>query len=93
MKKKSLAILLCLVMAVSLMTGCGGSKTSGSSEKPADSSTEASAETPKEYGVLRVGMMPFGINVPAQYALDHGVSADNLYQRRCEQNRNHIRQT
>lgn len=71
MKKRFLAILLCLVMAASLMTGCG-STSSGSSEKPADNSSQTTTEAPKEYEVLKVGMMPFGINVPAQYALDQG---------------------
>jgi len=69
MKKRFLAILLCLVMAASLLTACGGS---GDSSQPEDGGSAPEGETPKTYETLKVGMMPFGINVPAQYALDHG---------------------
>lgn len=65
MKKKFLAILLSLVMVVSLV-GCGGS---GSSSGSASSSGDNAV---KEYDVLKIGMMPFGIGVPAQYAMDKG---------------------
>ncbi len=33
---------------------------------------QASAEGTKNYGVLKVGIMPFGVCVPAQYAYDQG---------------------
>ena len=61
--KKILARILSLVMVVS-MVGCGSSS----------SDQDGGAEGERE--VLKVGMMPFGINVPAQYALDQGYFED-----------------
>ncbi len=72
MKKKFLAALLALVMVIS-MAGCGNSGSAPSSTPdPNPSTTPADAGAKKEYGVLKIGMMPFGINVPAQRAMDEG---------------------
>lgn len=68
MKKRVLAMMLCVAMTAALLAGCGGSGSSGSSS----ASSASSGEAAKTYGVLKVGMMPFGGNVPAQYAYDHG---------------------
>lgn len=71
MKKKFLAILLCLAMVLSL-AACGGS----GSKSASSGDTAATEETAKEYDVLKIGMMPFGIGVPAQYAMDRGYFED-----------------
>ena len=63
MKKKFLAILLSLAMVLSL-AACGGNKASDGGD--GDSNGE------KTYDVLKIGMMPFGIGVPAQYAMEQG---------------------
>lgn len=62
--KKFLAILLSLVMTLSLVA-CGGSSTPSTGDGD-------TGETKKEYDVLKIGMMPFGIGAPAQYAMDQG---------------------
>ena len=65
MKKKVLAILFCLVMVFS-MVGCGGANSNNADASPTGDGTA------KEYDVLKIGMMPFGIGAPAQYAMDQG---------------------
>lgn len=67
MKKRTLAILLCLALAAGMLAGCG-STAAPAADSPAASTADSSAA--KEYGVLKVGMMPFGVCVPAQYAYE-----------------------
>lgn len=55
--KKVLALALVVCMAFALCTF---------------GQTPANAEGAKNYGVLKVGIMPFGVCVPAQYAYDQG---------------------
>ena len=69
MKKRTLAILLCLALAAGMLAGCG-STAAPAADSPAASTADSSAA--KEYGVLKVGMMPFGVCVPAQYAYEQG---------------------
>ena len=64
MKKRVLAMLLSMAMTATLLAGCGSSSDSAGDTTGGDGA--------KEYDVLRVAMMPFGGNVPAQYAYDQG---------------------
>ena len=64
MKKRVLAMLLSMAMTATLLAGCGSSSDSTGDTTDGDGA--------KEYDVLRVAMMPFGGNVPAQYAYDQG---------------------
>ena len=60
MKKRILALLLCVALMTTLLVGCG------------NASKEPSSEPQEKYDTLKIGMMPFGIGVPAQYAMDQG---------------------
>lgn len=44
MKKRIIALILCLAMALSLFTGCNSSKTGDTSTDPADGSASSVAE-------------------------------------------------
>ena len=60
-------------MAVSLLAGCGSSSSSASTTTTNTAGTESPA---KSYDVLKVAIMPFGGDVPAQYAYDQGYFQD-----------------
>lgn len=78
--KKIFSLVLALMMLVAAVTGCTQNAasqpeaTSAANQPEATqaASSEATAAPAKVYDTLRVGMMPFGGNVPAQYAYDHG---------------------
>lgn len=79
--KKIIALLLVMAMFVPAMAGCAQNaatptEATPAATQPAAQEPEAPAQEPaapaKTYETLRVGMMPFGGNVPAQYALDKG---------------------
>ncbi|WP_367568028.1 ABC transporter substrate-binding protein [Lacrimispora sp.] len=68
------ALALAAVMAVS-MTGCGGTKAGGDATQAADAKTDGTeSKKGSESGgeVLRVGVLPLSVGVPAQYAADQG---------------------
>lgn len=64
MRKKLIAVVLCLALMTTVLVGCGGSQSSAA--------TTDAAEAETEYDVLKVGMMPFSVCVPAQRAYDEG---------------------
>ncbi|WRS27165.1 ABC transporter substrate-binding protein [Oscillospiraceae bacterium MB08-C2-2] len=82
--KKVISLALSMLMLVMLFAGCQ------SDSKPASSSAGNTATTPASSGSaesapaapvasgekLKVGMMPYTVNVPAQYALDQGWFAE-----------------
>lgn len=69
--KARIAIAVAAAMAISL-TGCGGAGSAGNSTQTAGGSGEGKAETKSDYDVLRVGILPLSVGVPAQYAADQG---------------------
>lgn len=83
MKKRRIAALLCGVMILSLLGGCTAPESNETatakeaSEEPSEETKGTEGEAKEaapatDYDVLKVAMMPFGGNVPAQYAYDQG---------------------
>lgn len=70
--KKAVSLALILSLLVVMLAGCAQPNTPEQGTKPGEEETGEGGEVAKNFGKLRVGMMPFGGNVPAQYAYDHG---------------------
>jgi len=69
------SMVLVSALAVSL-AGCGGQQSAGTGTSAAGGETKAAEQTAageaKKYDVLRVGVLPLSVGVPAQYAADQG---------------------
>lgn len=74
--KRIVAVILCTLMLILTFAGCqSGSNTGASStdvSTPAGTASESSAAPTTSDKELVVGMMPYTVNVPAQYAYDQG---------------------
>lgn len=80
--KKLITLLLVGCMLIAAL-GCATTPAPQATAAAEPQATEAPAAAPevtaapvKTYETLKVGMMPFGGNVPAQYAYDHGYFTD-----------------
>lgn len=73
MKKRCLAMLLALSLAVLSLAGCGKKE-----EQPAAAPSDAAQETENaELPVIRVAVMPFYISSPIGYIMDHKLDEAN----------------
>lgn len=73
--KKAITLFLALAMVLTMLAGCAPTEPVKTPDAPVSTDAGTSPETQapaKTYDTLRVGMMPFGGNVPARYAYDHG---------------------
>ncbi|MFT4008021.1 MAG: ABC transporter substrate-binding protein [Lacrimispora sp.] len=68
------ALTLAAIMAIS-MTGCGGTKAGGDATQTTEAKaggTESKKGSESSNEVLKVGVLPLSVGVPAQYAADQG---------------------
>ena len=68
------ALTLAAIMAIS-MTGCGGTKAGGDATQATEAKaggTESKKGSESSNEVLKVGVLPLSVGVPAQYAADQG---------------------
>lgn len=79
MKKKLIAMLMCLTMTVGMLAGCGSSepKAEQSAEKTEAADESESKKVTGELQELRVAVIPVMSSLPVQYIIDQGWDVEN----------------